>query len=176
MNSSSHSKVILLVWNNEHSKIVSGLNVGQPLDTMRVTPIDALKIDYDEVLKCIGQFGKYHAAIHFLLWLPSMLTGLTVVAFSFTGFVPAYRCRIPYCDTQPGSTFYQSVESKTFPDYVSSIIPSTSLRSNENCQILRPIPETEVNSCQEYVNAVSDGAAYLDNCNAEEHPLFYDDR
>ena len=135
---------------------------------------DMPKIDFDGVLKCIGQFGRYQAMIHFLLWMPVMLAGVAVFAYAFTGFVPAYRCRIPYCDTQPNSTFYSSLEDKTFPDYVSTIIPTSSLEGNENCQIW--IPKTKVSSCQEYVSAVTDGSATLSNCNAEEDPIFFDNR
>ena len=43
------------------------------------------KIDYDEVLKHTGQFGKFQIRIHFLLWLVSALGGLAVVVFAFTG-------------------------------------------------------------------------------------------
>ena len=51
------------------------------------------KVDYDEILSHIGQFGPWQRRIHFLLWLASAASGLVVVVFSFTAFKADYRCR-----------------------------------------------------------------------------------
>ena len=56
------------------------------------------KVDYDQILNHIGQFGPWQKKIHFLLWLVSAAGGLAVVVFSFTAYNLGYRCRNPYCD------------------------------------------------------------------------------
>ncbi len=43
-------------------------------------------VDYDEVLKHIGQFGRWQKRIHFLMWITSAIGGLAVVVFVFTAF------------------------------------------------------------------------------------------
>ena len=47
--------------------------------------------------------------------IASALTGVIVVIYSFAGYEPKYRCRIPYCDKQDGTYFNQD---GTFPQYV----------------------------------------------------------
>jgi hypothetical protein len=47
--------------------------------------------------------------------LASALTGVVVVIYSFAGYVPKYRCRIPYCDEENGTYFGND---GTFPQYV----------------------------------------------------------
>ena len=51
------------------------------------------KVDYDDILSYIGQFGPWQIRIHFLLWLASAASGLCVVVYSFTAFKMDYRCR-----------------------------------------------------------------------------------
>ena len=43
------------------------------------------RIDYDEVLKHVGQMGKFQTRVFLLLCLVSALSGLAVFAFGFTG-------------------------------------------------------------------------------------------
>ena len=43
------------------------------------------RIDYDEVLKHVGQMGKFQTWVFLLLCLVSALSGLAVFAFGFTG-------------------------------------------------------------------------------------------
>ena len=47
--------------------------------------------------------------------LLSALTGVVVVIYSFAGYIPKYRCRIPYCDGQNATYFNKEGE---FPQYV----------------------------------------------------------
>lgn len=62
-------------------------------------------VDYDDVLRHIGQFGTYQIRIHFLLWLTSAAGGLAVVVYSFTAFNAASRCAVPYCES-PGTSLF----------------------------------------------------------------------
>ena len=55
-------------------------------------------IDYDEVLKEIGGFGKYQKTFYFLLCLPAMFTATITLSNTFTTAEPKTRCDIPSCD------------------------------------------------------------------------------
>ena len=66
------------------------------------------KVTYDDILKHIGQFGKWQKRIHFWLWLASAASGLVVVVYSFTAFSMDYRCRNPYCEDINGKQFIQN--------------------------------------------------------------------
>ena len=80
-------------------------------------------LNYDEILKHIGQFGKYQIRIHFLLWLVSAASGLAVVVWAFTGFNTKYRCPIPQCESQ-GSASYYDPSSLSSSNHNSSSVPS----------------------------------------------------
>ena len=53
--------------------------------------------------------------------LASALTGVVVVIYSFAGYIPKYRCRIPYCDG-PNATYFD--QNGDVPPYVIQGIPS----------------------------------------------------
>ena len=74
------------------------------------------KVDYDQILDHIGQFGTWQKRVHFLLWLVSAAGGLAVVVFSFTAYNLSYSCKNPYCDLSqttidysPGLCQYYSI-------------------------------------------------------------------
>ena len=50
-----------------------------------------------------------------IMCLASTLTGVVVVLYSFAGYVPKYRCKIPYCDGPNATYFNQNGE---FSQYV----------------------------------------------------------
>jgi hypothetical protein len=64
------------------------------------------KVDYDEILQHIGQFGPWQRRIHLLMWLTSAAGGLAVVVYTFTAFSADYRCRNPYCEENGGNPEY----------------------------------------------------------------------
>ena len=82
------------------------------------------KVDYDQILNHIGQFGPWQKRIHFLLWLVSAAGGLAVVVFSFTAYNLGYSCKIPYCEysnetlniDSPGLCQFYSV-GKSYPQF-----------------------------------------------------------
>ena len=49
---------------------------------------------------------RYQIKIYFILWFASALAGVNVVVFSFAGYAPNYRCRIPYCETATNLTYH----------------------------------------------------------------------
>ena len=59
---------------------------------------------------------RYQIKINLLLWLVSALSGVTVVVFSFAGYTPKYRCRIPYCETSQDPTYLD--HNGTIPEFV----------------------------------------------------------
>ena len=70
--------------------------------------------------------------------LLSALTGVVVVIYSFAGYIPKYRCRIPYCDGQNATYFNQDGE---FPQYVldgnkTSMNNANSFDGNDNFKFL----------------------------------------
>ena len=67
-------------------------------------------LDYESVLQYVGQFGRFQKKVFFLLWFTSAAAGLAVVVFSFTGYVPDYRCRVTECDDPS----YYSANSSRF--------------------------------------------------------------
>ena len=57
--------------------------------------------------------------------LASALTGVVVVIYSFAGYIPKYRCRIPYCDG-PNATYFD--QNGEFPPHVIQGIQSVKNR------------------------------------------------
>ena len=50
------------------------------------------------------------------MWLVSALSGINVVVFSFVGYTPNYRCRIPYCENVEDSSYSHS--NGSVPEFV----------------------------------------------------------
>ena len=118
------------------------------------------KMNYNEILKHIGQFGKYQIKIHFMLWLASALSGLAVVVYAYTGFEPKYRCAVPHCDVGDSPTYYG--------DFIKHVIPEKALNYSNHCEFYA-LENFKVNSCQEYVDAVKKGEnVYIKKCEPED--------
>ena len=56
----------------------------------KVTPSGS-RVDYDNVLRYIGQCGKWQWINFFLLWLTSAAGGLAVVVWAFTAYTQTVR-------------------------------------------------------------------------------------
>ena len=65
--------------------------------------------------------NRFQTALFILMCLASALTGVVVVIYSFAGYIPKYRCRIPYCDG-PNATYFD--QNGDVPPYVIQGIPS----------------------------------------------------
>ena len=90
-------------------------------------------LNYDEILKHIGQFGIYQIRIHFLLWLVSAASGLAVVVWAFTGFNMKYRCPIPHCEKWNDTTYYDLSTNTSLPAYAIKGIPNETQKEQRHC-------------------------------------------
>ena len=74
-------------------------------------------MDYDEVLKEIGEFGPWQKKLMVILWAPILVVGLAFMTYSFALGTPAgYRCFVPGCDTEGEKNEFR-------PDWVNRFIP-----------------------------------------------------
>ena len=77
-------------------------------------------MDYDEVLKEIGQFGPWQKKLMVILWAPILVVGLAFMTYSFALGTPAdYRCFVPGCD-QPDE---DGGGNELKPDWLNRYIP-----------------------------------------------------
>ena len=60
--------------------------------------------------------------------LASALTGVVVVIYSFAGYIPKYRCQIPYCEAKNATYFNEKGE---LPQYVIEGIQICVTKNNE---------------------------------------------
>ena len=92
-------------------------------------------IDYESLLKHIGQFGSWQRRIFFWMCLVSGASGLFVVVYVFTGFEPRYRCHVSYCENSTDAVYgAKSDNGYDFPDYVSAGIPPAAIEKSSLCQ------------------------------------------
>jgi len=92
-------------------------------------------LDYESVLKHIGQFGPWQRWIFFWMCLVSAASGLLVVVYVFTGFEPKYRCSVPICENASTAEFGLKTETGySFPDFVMAGIPKAALEQSNLCQ------------------------------------------
>ncbi|XP_041356318.1 organic cation transporter protein-like [Gigantopelta aegis] len=52
-------------------------------------------MNFDAVLRHLGEFGTYQKRLCTLLWLPGITTGMRMVVSAFIQFIPEHRCVIP---------------------------------------------------------------------------------
>ena len=73
----------------------------------------AIIVSFDDLLKIIGEFGRYQKRIYFLLFLPTIFSAMHKLAWVFLGAQVDHRCLLPweqgldnvtYQDTHPGKT------------------------------------------------------------------------
>ena len=107
-----------------------------------------MSVDYDDILKHIGQFGPWQRRIHLLLWLTSAASGLVVVVFSFTAFNLNYRCQVPYCEKSDGTSLTSNLTGVvSFPEEKCSYFAL-----NDGTSAKAPSQET----CDYYIQALKD--------------------
>ncbi|KAM8711158.1 hypothetical protein ACLKA7_000313 [Drosophila subpalustris] len=59
-------------------------------------PVAAM--DFDDILKEIGEFGRYQRVNYLLICLPVLFAAANSLSYVFTAGIPKYRCRIEECD------------------------------------------------------------------------------
>ncbi|KAL7735850.1 hypothetical protein ACLKA6_017848 [Drosophila palustris] len=60
------------------------------------TPVAAM--DFDDILKEIGEFGRYQRVNYLLICLPVLFAAANSLSYVFTAGIPKYRCHIEECD------------------------------------------------------------------------------
>lgn len=83
---------------------------------------------FDDILKDVGEFGKYQKVVYFLLCLPSFATGLFMMHLVFVMETPNYRCKIA---DYPDDTF--GVRDPGHQRLVEMTIPRDSIGDYEKC-------------------------------------------
>ncbi len=103
-------------------------------------------LDYDLVLKHIGQCRAWQWRNFFLLWLTSGAGGLAVVVWAFTAFNMPARCPVSLCDTQGAES-----------PWMSGAHVGANKELDGTCTYLAPGSlESKPNSCDAYTRAVND--------------------
>ena len=134
-------------------------------------------INYDEILKHLGEFGKFQIRVHILLWLVSVFSGVAVVTWVFTGFDMKYRCPIPQCDDPENgiSYYYNSTSKLSLPKYAQKGIPSTTLEQKSLCNYYKVyLNEKEPGSCDEYITFLEDNRAVKTETPCHHSELIFD--
>ena len=54
-----------------------------------------LKMNFDELLRNLGEFGKYQRKIYFLLFIPTIFSAMQNLAWVFLGATVHHRCLLP---------------------------------------------------------------------------------
>ena len=92
------------------------------------------RLDYDEVLEYIGQFGPFQRRIFLWLSLATTAGGLAVVVFAFTGLEPRYRCRLALCEDSASKYFTADQEGNL---KLPSFYANNSIQLKDRCKIPR---------------------------------------
>ena len=134
-------------------------------------------LNYDEILKHLGQFGKFQIRVHFLLWLVSAASGLAVVVWAFTGFDMKYRCPIPQCDVSGNNLSYYNTSSSplSLPNYAQIGIPNVTLKEKQRCNYYKvSLGGKEPDSCDEYMKFIGNSASDKIETSCEPSDLIFD--
>merc|ERR1712179_818051 len=65
-------------------------------------------VDVDAILEKIGGFGIWQKTTFLLLCCTAIVSGVSVVTYIFTAYIPDYRCIIPHCRSQE-TTYLSSI-------------------------------------------------------------------
>ncbi|XP_061189312.1 organic cation transporter protein-like [Saccostrea echinata] len=83
---------------------------------------------FDDILKDVGEFGKYQKFVYFLLCIPSFACGLFMMHLVFVMETPNYRCKLT---DYPGDTY--SIQNSEHQRLVDMSIPRDSEGSYRKC-------------------------------------------
>ena len=129
------------------------------------------QLNYDKILDHIGQLGWFQIKINLLLWMVSTLVGINVVVFAFTGYIPKYRCRIPYCETALNATYLNS--NATLSPFVLQGIKED--YRELGCEYIEPADVSglskDTSNCDAYLKALNHSSNYRSRSCAREEDL-----
>ncbi|XP_056008131.1 organic cation transporter protein-like [Ostrea edulis] len=100
-------------------------------------------MEYDDIIKELGSFGKYQRRVFFLISIPCLLTGFGAPATSFILGNHKHRCKLPFYEND---TF--AVQSETHLEIINGTIPRNSDGTFSKCTIV--VNGTE-KKCSEWV-------------------------
>ena len=97
-------------------------------------------MDYDEILRELGEFGHWQMQNYFLLCIPMMVSGMTTILPSFTVMEPrnGFRCKIPQCDG-PNFKFEDYSPEEIFPSLDSTNFEEYNPEMPNYCEIYQPL-------------------------------------
>ena len=56
---------------------------------------DNKHVSFDDILREVGEFGRYQKKIYFLLFLPTIFSAMHKLAWVFLGAKADHRCKLP---------------------------------------------------------------------------------
>lgn len=95
-------------------------------------------MDYESIIKEIGQFGRWQKIVYFNACIIALVEAFMTFGFSFVGYTPKFRCRVPSCDL-PDSNNYNS-------DFLNFSIPLDEDGDLDQCRRFK-IGNESLNSC-----------------------------
>ncbi len=126
-------------------------------------------IDLDKILHHVGPFGLWQLCHLFILFSASLTSGMAVVTFAFTGFVPKFRCLIPQCESMANASFH--TQNSEYVDLNFKLIGVDKL--GKSCQ--RVSVHGQALNCQEYVQALlQDNGSTLEIGTCPPEQIIYD--
>ncbi|KAH3738631.1 organic cation transporter protein-like [Dreissena polymorpha] len=114
-------------------------------------------MNFDDILKDIGEFGPLQKRIYFLLCLPSLIVSAHLVVQVFLLGVPAHRCKIPVL---PNDTY--AVQSEGHADLIAAWVPPPSIakKAYDECSLYVNGNEDISNATYTCAEWVYDNAVY----------------
>ncbi len=61
----------------------------------------AVKLDFEDLIQRLGEFGSYQKWLYFFLWIPAAAMAVGIYASVYLEFVPSYNCHLEGCETPP---------------------------------------------------------------------------
>ncbi|XP_061172603.1 organic cation transporter protein-like [Saccostrea echinata] len=104
-------------------------------------------MDYDDLIKKFGNFGKFHFRLYVVLFFPVLFNSFSTPIIVFFLGDQSYRCKLP--DWQ-NDTF--AVQNEYHKSIINSSIPTTSDGKYKECEIIR---NGTIGTCTEWVFDIS---------------------
>ncbi|XP_062578070.1 organic cation transporter protein-like [Saccostrea cucullata] len=104
-------------------------------------------MDYDDLIKKLGNFGKFHFRLYVVLFFPVLFNSFSTPIIVFFLGDQSYRCKLP---DWPNDTY--AVQNEYHQGIINSSIPTTSDGKYKECEIIR---NGTAGRCTEWVYDIS---------------------
>ena len=118
--------------------------------------------DIDPILDYIGPKGKWQYFHSLCMFLFAASAGLTVVSFAFPGFVPDYRCPVPFCETSNQT------------EYHSKMISTDKIVFPQTCKMLVPLEKEAIKTCYDFLTIIENNHANTRMETCHNNDLIFD--